>query len=94
MAFAATGVSLSSAPDATGDAAELTTGSLVCAVAALRCRFAGAVSFGAAFLVAELAAFLVLVGGAVEAASGVAGALSAAAFGFLEEVLSDCMQPF
>jgi hypothetical protein len=45
-------------------------------------------------LAAEGVALRVLVTGAGAAASGVGGTLSAAAFGFLEEVLSDCMELF
>jgi hypothetical protein len=94
IAFGAVAASLGSALEGAGIPVELTAGSLAGAVAALRCRFTELVSLGAAFLVAEGFAFRVLVTGADAAASGVGGAFSAAAFGFLDEVLSDCMELF
>lgn len=94
IAFGAVTASPASALGGAGNGIELTAGSLAGGVAALRCRFAELVSLGGAFFVAAGAALRVLVAGAGTAASGVGGTLSAAAFGFLEEVLSDCMQLF
>ncbi|HEY1215688.1 MAG TPA: hypothetical protein VGE93_18805 [Bryobacteraceae bacterium] len=94
IAFGAVAASPGSALEGDGNAVELTAGSLAGAVADLRCRFTELVSLGGAFLAAEGFAFRVLVTGADAAASGVGGTLSAAAFGFLEEVLSDCMELF
>ena len=93
IAIGAVAASPGSALEGAGNAVELTAGSLAGAVADLRCRFTELVSLGGAFLAAEGVAFRVLVTGA-DAASGVGETLSAAAFGFLEEVLSDCMELF